>query len=129
MSSWEPPDEVLVAPGTYLENINFGGKAMTLLSEQGPEVTAIDGGAAGAAVIFNDGEGSNSIISGFTIHNGTDKVGGGQAGGVTLTFASPTIVSNIFRNNQQGNGNASALAGNGFLMERSSRELPLPPWF
>ncbi len=35
-------DTVLVAPGTYLENINFHGKAITVISEQGPSVTTIE---------------------------------------------------------------------------------------
>ena len=35
-------DTVLVAPGTYAENINFSGKAITVTSEGGPEVTLID---------------------------------------------------------------------------------------
>src|SRR5215475_1227989 len=39
-------DMVLVAPGTYVENVNFGGKAITVTSESGPEVTIIDGSNA-----------------------------------------------------------------------------------
>jgi serine protease len=35
-------DTVLIAPGTYSENINFSGKAITVTSEQGPQVTIID---------------------------------------------------------------------------------------
>ena len=37
-------DTVLVAPGTYYENINFNGKAITVTSSGGPSVTIIDGG-------------------------------------------------------------------------------------
>jgi len=37
-------DTVLVAPGTYVENIDFVGKAITLRSKFGPDVTVIDGG-------------------------------------------------------------------------------------
>jgi polygalacturonase len=36
-------DTVLVAPGTYKENINFSGKAITLKSSGGARVTIIDG--------------------------------------------------------------------------------------
>ena len=32
-------DTVLVAPGTYTENINFNGKAITLVSSAGSDVT------------------------------------------------------------------------------------------
>jgi serine protease len=36
-------DVIQVAPGTYIENINFQGKAIRLSSDQGPQVTVIDG--------------------------------------------------------------------------------------
>ena len=34
-------DTVLVAPGTYLENINFSGKSITVKSSNGNKVTII----------------------------------------------------------------------------------------
>ncbi|MCH8165792.1 MAG: hypothetical protein IH889_09305 [Planctomycetes bacterium] len=36
-------DEVVVAPGAYIETINLLGKAITLRGSVGPEVTVIDG--------------------------------------------------------------------------------------
>ncbi|MEE8459954.1 MAG: hypothetical protein V3S08_08770, partial [Phycisphaerales bacterium] len=36
-------DEIVVAPGTYLECINFLGKAITVRSSDGAGVTTIDG--------------------------------------------------------------------------------------
>ena len=36
-------DLVLVSPGTYIENVNFADKAITLQSETGAEETIIDG--------------------------------------------------------------------------------------
>ena len=36
-------DTVLVAPGTYVENIDFIGKAITVTSKHGASVTTIDG--------------------------------------------------------------------------------------
>src|SRR5262245_15837686 len=35
-------DEIIVAPGTYHEAINFNGKALHLHSSDGPETTIID---------------------------------------------------------------------------------------
>ena len=64
-------DTVLVAPGTYLENIDFEGKAITLKSELGPDVTTIDGNRAGSVVIFENQETTNSVLDGFKITNGT----------------------------------------------------------
>src|SRR5205814_7634056 len=63
-------DTVLVAPGTYYENINFMGKGITVTSSGGPSVTTINGGAAGSVVMFRTNEGRNSVLSGFTITSG-----------------------------------------------------------
>src|SRR5579862_8970739 len=45
-------DTVLVAPGTYYENINFSGKAITVTSSGGPSATTIDGGHTTSVVKF-----------------------------------------------------------------------------
>jgi hypothetical protein len=63
-------DRVLVEPGTYFENINFLGKAITISSTEGPEITFIDGGGVDSVVTFNTDEGPESVIKGFTIRNG-----------------------------------------------------------
>ena len=64
-------DLVLVSPGTYVENINFLGKAITLQSETGAENTVIDGNQNGSVVLFDSGETQESVLDGFTIRNGT----------------------------------------------------------
>lgn len=60
-------DTVLVAPGTYAENITFRGKAIQVTSSGGPSVTTINGGAHGPVVTFNSGETASAILSGFTL--------------------------------------------------------------
>src|SRR5256885_1222295 len=62
-------DTVLVAPGTYVENINFNGKAITVTSSGGPATTIIDGSKGAIAVSFVSGETRTSVINGFTIQN------------------------------------------------------------
>jgi hypothetical protein len=47
-------DTVLVSPGTYYENIDFKGKAITVTSSAGAAVTTIDGGGNGPAVHIQD---------------------------------------------------------------------------
>ncbi len=52
-------DEVVVAPGTYVENIDFFGKAITVRSTDPNDAgvvlnTIIDGGGAGSVVIDAD---------------------------------------------------------------------------
>jgi hypothetical protein len=87
-------DIVLVSAGTYVENINFKGKAITVRSQSGPSTTIIDGGAKNSVVIFASGETRASVLKGFTLTRGNAQSGGG-----ILVSSSPTIVGNIIRNN------------------------------
>ena len=85
-------DTVVVAPGTYMGVIDFQGKAIKLVSEQGPFLTVIDGSGVDSPVIsFKNGEGRDSILQGFTIQNGHDK-------GIFVHNASPGIINNIVAN-------------------------------
>lgn len=93
-------DTVLVAPGTYVENINFLGKAITVKSESGPEVTIIDGNRLGSVVTFMSGEAFSSVLQGFTIQNGLAT----QGGGITVQNSSPTITNNIITRNDGCDG-------------------------
>ena len=103
-------DVILVSPGTYLENIDYHGKAVSVRSASGSARTIIDGSNAGPVVTFQTGEGVHSTLSGFTIQHGSASFGAG----VTLTFASATITRNVFRNNAQGSGGfGAAIGGNG----------------
>ena len=95
-------DTVLVAPGTYYENIDFKGKAITVTSSGGATATIIDGGGiAGLAVVtFNSNETRTSVLSNFTVRNGGDSTfGSAEYGGVWVRAASPTILNNIIVNN------------------------------
>ena len=64
-------DTVIVRPGTYVENIDFVGKATTVKSELGAAVTTIDGNQSGTVASFVSGEDSDSVLEGFTLKNGT----------------------------------------------------------
>jgi hypothetical protein len=90
-----PGDSVVVAPGTYVERINFSGKAITVVSASGPTVTVIDGSRGGAVVTFGSGEGRGAVLRGFTVTNG----GGFSGGGIAVSNASPTIESNVITGN------------------------------
>ena len=95
-------DTVLVAPGTYQENLSFLGKAIHVKSEAGPETTTIDANQSGSAVIFVNDEGADSILEGFTVTGGTGTLltnGDRYGGGVFALESSPTIRGNIVANN------------------------------
>ncbi|MHC4945705.1 MAG: right-handed parallel beta-helix repeat-containing protein, partial [Planctomycetota bacterium] len=91
-------DLVLVAPGTYFENIDFSGKTITVKSSDGSYCTFIDGSQAGSVVVFRNHESSKSVLDGFTISNGTGTqhpdYGGWVGGGIFCYKASPTIINN-----------------------------------
>ncbi len=103
-------DEIVVAPGTYFETINFLGKAVWLQSSDGPEVTTIDGQGMGSVVTCDSGEGAGTVLEGFTITggSGTDLGNGLLVGGGMLNLAaSPTVVNCTF------SGNAASFSGGG----------------
>ena len=85
-------DVVLVSPGTYPENLDFKGKAITVKSDQGAELTVIDGQGIDAVVTIENGEGPDSLLEGFTVTNGL--------GGLFIdNSSSPTIRNNIITAN------------------------------
>jgi hypothetical protein len=84
-------DTVLVSPGIYAENLTFRGKAIRVVSEQGPAVTIIDGNRAGSVVTFASGETRNAVLEGFTVRNGANAFSGG---GVLIQNSAPSIIGN-----------------------------------
>ena len=89
-------DEIVVAPGTYFETINFIGKAITLRSSDGPDVTIIDAQRVGTVVTCGSSEGPDTVLEGFTITRGSSSSDGG---GMLISGASPTVVDCTFLNN------------------------------
>lgn len=114
----ENGDFIVVRVGTYLENIDFLGKSITVESESGPELTIIDGGQAGSVVTFTNGEGPDTRLEGFTITNGTGTYLTSQdkwcGGGILCVDSSPTITGNKI------SGNSVANNGGGIWCEDSS---------
>ena len=106
-------DVIYVKDGTYTETIDFKGKAITLISENGPENCILDGESTRRIITFESGEDENTIINGFTIKNG----GGGhnKGGGIIIDESSPTIVNCIIEDN-----NASKFGGGIYLIHSSS---------
>ncbi|MCP4412162.1 MAG: T9SS type A sorting domain-containing protein, partial [Gammaproteobacteria bacterium] len=79
-------DTILVADGTYIENINYIGKAITVSSQYVMDGdtnhinnTIIDGSQptnpdSGSVVYFASNEDTNSVLTGFTITGGSGTI-------------------------------------------------------
>lgn len=101
-------DIVKVDVGTYVENISFKGKDITVESLGGPELTIIDGDQNGTTVLLVNGESEKAILNGFTITNGSGIVGetvNALGGGILVQYASSPMLKNLIVSNN------SAVAG------------------
>lgn len=100
-------ETVLVDPGTYVENISFNGKIITVaslfLTTQDTSYisqTVIDGNQAESVVTFTGGENPLTLLCGLTLTNGAgnDALGGG----INCQSASPWIENVNIINNLTG---------------------------
>ena len=105
---------IQVAPGTYTGDgnidLDFDGKNISLISEDGPEATIIDCGDTERGITFWSGEDSTSVLDGFTITNGNRSSGGG----IYIEGSSPSIRNCIITNCSADDG------GGMYLMESTS---------
>lgn len=101
-------DTIIVENGLYqlTEPIDFKGKAIIVISENGYTNCTIDGQWPGfiypdpggwSCVVFNNGEGNDSVLSGFQIISGTN-------GGINIDSSAPTIENCWIRRNANRNG-------------------------
>ncbi|MFB0525122.1 MAG: NosD domain-containing protein, partial [Phycisphaerae bacterium] len=85
-------DTVVVRPGTYNEKIFFNGRAITVASEDPDDPSVVQSTiiavSSGYSVTFDFGEGSDSVLTGFTI----------TGRGIRCYGTSPTILKNIIKN-------------------------------
>ncbi len=88
-------DTLLVQPGTYVENISYNGKNITIaslfLTTQDTTYisqTIIDGNQNGGVVEFENGETQTALLCGFTITNGS-------GGGIGCVYASYPRLENL----------------------------------
>ena len=125
-------DTVLVDTGTYYENINFWGKAITVASNfimdgdtNHINNTIINGSQPvnpdfASVVSFTTGEDTTSIISGFTITDGTGlldaSIPARIGGGIICINAGATIIHNKITANEVDHQTFALGAGIGCTM-------------
>jgi len=134
----ENGDTVLVAPGTYFENINFNGKNIVIASHylinsdlSFINSTIIDGSEAqhadtASCVRFDSNEDSTAVLQGFTIRQGSGThwvdpqfpaYTWHSGGGIFIFKSSPTIKNNyIIDNHVDDNTGVSGASGGGICM-------------
>ncbi|MFA5031624.1 MAG: T9SS type A sorting domain-containing protein [bacterium] len=106
-------DSILVAPGTYNENVAFSKDGIKLVSEGGATVTEIHGtGYVTINAATGCGTDSNSLIQGFKMTGGTGGMDG-EGGGLRFWNSHMKVKNNIFTDNE-------ANEGAGVYLERSN---------
>ena len=94
-------DTILVAPGTYHENLVIDTKEITLVSEQGASKTILDGSGNGTVLTIRATHSIATTINGFTLQGG-NNVDQLIAGGIYLSKGGATITNSIFGANHHG---------------------------
>jgi len=105
---------IIVQDGAYAgegnRDINFLGKAIHLLSQNGPENCVVDCQADAASphrgFIFANGEGEGALLEGFTI---TGAYSADYGGGVLCYYSSPVIRNNVIAGNAAASGGGAAV--------------------
>ncbi len=120
-------DTVLVYPGTYLENIDFIGKDITVASlllttgdENYIDSTIIDGDHQGSVVTFENDETNDAVLLGFTIQNGsgTDTSSyTNSGGGIFINFSSPSLKYLMIKNNNAKSGGGVSFSSTDAYLE------------
>ncbi|UCC30456.1 MAG: hypothetical protein JSU86_19935 [Phycisphaerales bacterium] len=95
-------DVIEASPGVYHEAIDFLGRAITLRSSDGPEVTTIDASGLNTSVVkCVSGEGPGTLLDGFTITGGAGSVDlpWRVGGGMYIRSSTPTVLNCMFTRN------------------------------
>ncbi|MHC4529809.1 MAG: hypothetical protein ACYS29_18205, partial [Planctomycetota bacterium] len=104
-------DTIIVAQGTYYENIDFGGKSIAVISTDpnDPNVVAdtiIDASGSGTVVTFPNDANAVCVLAGFTITDGNSS---GNGGGILCRSGAIGINNCIITGNSAaGNGGGIA---------------------
>ncbi len=109
-------DTIIVAAGTYSgtgsHDLDFASKNLLLKSEDGPEVTILDGSNTYRIFIAQTSEWRTTRIQGFTFRNGQRQESWGLTGMVKLTSSAWINFDNmIFEGGNASNGSAFHITG------------------
>ena len=107
-------DEILVAPGTYAELIDYQGKTLRVQATGGSAVTTIDGTGFADSTVTIIGSGVDTVLADFTIIGSSGKPDPAdplitQGGGLFLQDSPATISGCIFRDGSVSDDGGGAI--------------------
>lgn len=120
-------DVIIVSPGVYREEVDFGGKKImlrsidpsnptivekTVLEQPGSLIGGTGTGRGGCVVDFKSGESEEAVLAGFTIRY--------AAFGVWVLHSSPMIINNIITGNCNDYSGGCVGRGSGIYVEGDS---------
>lgn len=113
-------DTVLVAPGTYIENVDFGGKGVAVIGAAGAGATVLKPAVASQyGVRIDSGEGPLAELRGFTIQNNA------VSSAIYISSSYPFIQYNVITSNRNGatdEPSAVRIVGGGGVFRRNLLE-------
>jgi len=125
-------DKIIVAAGTYNENINFNNKEIEIEGDPAnPASVIIDGSGTASVVTFENGEAGITALNGFTIQNGGGTLGlpasfslfapssGMYGGGIFCYQSHPLLKNLIVENNNLAINNNVGGSGAGIYIGRN----------
>ncbi len=89
---------MLVAPGTYSENLRVDSKSVTVRSSAGSAKTILDGMRKGPVISLTGLPSNTDVIDGFTIRNGATTLSPSD-GGVSAQSVSYTVQNSVVTGN------------------------------
>ncbi|HJM48204.1 MAG TPA: right-handed parallel beta-helix repeat-containing protein, partial [Candidatus Marinimicrobia bacterium] len=118
-------DTVLVAAGTYYENIEIDKEIVVIGADR--ETTIIDGDSSGSVVYFGSNAGMDTYFSGFTVQNGVGQaINSGThnnhncGGGIVIGYSASPLLTDLIVQNNTVDG-----AGGGIFVEGNNAQLRL----
>jgi hypothetical protein len=115
-------DVVEVCPGTWYERLVIDGKALTLRSLAGADLTTVDAQTWGRALQIRGG--ADVTVEGLTFANGR----GGDGGNVTCDDSALRLRDSVSRNGEAGSGGGLSAVNCVGLVERTTFHDNLATW-
>ncbi len=106
----ETPIVVCVSPGTYTENLDFGGNSIHLVGTAGPTQTVVDAQGSGTVLRIASGEPA-ARVEGLTLTGGDNQ----RAGGVAIDFGAQVEMIGV-----HVIGNTASFSGGGIDLRDGS---------